>query len=54
MGKMLCPSHPMTLGVLERLGVGLPLSVVGLAVEFTAKVYFFPKDLQPATISQKS
>ena len=31
-------SDPMILGVLECLGLGLPLSVVGLAAEFSPKV----------------
>ena len=37
---MLCPPHldPMVLGMLERLGVELPLGAVGLVVEFVLKI----------------
>ena len=35
---VLLTSDPMILGVLKRLGVELPLGVVGLAVEFVPKV----------------
>jgi hypothetical protein len=36
--KLLGSCDPLILGVLERLGVELPLGVVGLAVEFAPKV----------------
>jgi hypothetical protein len=36
--KLLESCDPVILGVLERLGVELPVGVVGLAAEFTPKV----------------
>ena len=40
LGQILCPPHLLISdpGVLEHLGVELPLGVVGLAVEFAPKV----------------
>ena len=38
MTKLLGSCDPVTLGVLENLGVELPLGVVGLAAEFGPKV----------------
>ena len=38
MTKFLGSWDPLILGMLEHLGVELPLDVVGLAVEFASKV----------------
>jgi hypothetical protein len=41
LGQMLCPTHlyPMILGVLECLGVELPLGVVGLHLIYSFDIY---------------